>query len=548
VPVVVLSRKPRVKRPRDADDGWRTRKYRFVGLVSGPVIAARTEIDGNSNGMESQRFDILLINPPWVTRDGNIWHGVKSTSPPLGLLYVAAYAEAEGRSVRVMDVNADGLRLADLERFVAEHHPRFVGLTAVTAQIGSTHTIAAALKRVSPESKIVVGGVHATALPDEVLNDPHIDFVIRGEGERPFAELIQGKPPETIGGLSYRRGNPLQPIHHNRTADPIRDLDTLPTPAYHLIRFENYRPATGAYRRLPSINMTMTRGCPGKCTFCNSAETALRTRSAEHVVDEIQRLQDRYGIREVSFYDDTFTIYKQNVARLCELILEREIDLTWSCFARTDCVSPPLLAKMRAAGCHQILFGIESADPQILENIRKPIDMGQTRKAVRMVQDAGIAVRAAFMFGNPGETTESMRRTIEFAKDLEPDLAIFNITTPYPGTQMFEWARQRGLLRTLDWGEFDLGNAVMELPSVSTEQINRMYRSAYREFYLRPRYVWRRLRSVRSIEDLRVNARALKSILHVRSTGRLKPEAREFEIDRAVPTLPRLADPVAGVC
>ena len=491
-------------------------------------------------------MDVLLINPPWVTKDGNIWHGVKSTSPPLGLLYVAAYAERAGQSVRVLDVNAEGLSLESIETVAARHSPRFVGFTAVTAQITSTHEIAASIKRASPNSMVVVGGVHATALPEDVLADPNIDYVIRGEGEKPFTALAQGVPPETIGGLSYRSGNKLQPIQQNRMEDPIQDLDSLPTPAYHLVPFEAYEPAVGACRRLPNINMTMTRGCPGKCTFCNSAETALRTRSPEHIVDEIQQLQARYGIREVSFYDDTFTIYKQAVTRLCDLIIERGIDLTWSCFARTDCVSPSLLAKMRASGCHQILFGIESADPEILRNIRKPINLELTVKAVRMVQDAGIGVRAAFMFGNPGETVETMRRTIDFAKDLDPDIALFNITTPYPGTQMFEWAKSRGYLRTFDWGEYDLGNAVMDLPTVSREEINRLYQVAYREFYFRPKFLWRRLKRMHSLTDLRMNLRALRSIMFVRSTRGVVKSVEEPAADGAGRLVPGEAEPAPG--
>lgn len=493
--------------------------------------------------------NVLLINPPWVTRDGNIWHGVKSTSPPLGLLYVAAYAEQAGHDVRVLDVNAEGLQLADIEREARALQPDFVGMTAVTAQISSAHEIAATVRRAAPRAKIVVGGVHPTAMPADVMRDENIDFCIRGEGEKPFATLISGEAPEHVGGLTYRSANRLQPLQHNRAEEPITDLDALPTPAYHLVPFEKYRPAIGAYRRLPAVNMTMTRGCPGKCTFCNSAETALRTRSAEHMVAEIEKLQARYGIREVSFYDDTFTIYKQTVLRFCELIAERNIDITWSCFARTDCVSPSLLTKMKAAGCHQILFGIESADTEILNNIRKPINIELTRRAVRMVQDAGIAVRAAFMFGNPGETVESMRRTIDFAKDLDPDIALFNITTPYPGTQMFEWAKQLGYLRTQDWGEFDLGNSVMELPTVSSAEINRMYQTAYREFYFRPKYLWRRLRSIRSWDDLRVNLVAFRSIAFVHATREpSRPtEARRSRMSRWLRPTPSVV-PAADVC
>ena len=478
-------------------------------------------------------MDVLLINPPWATKDGNLWHGVKSTSPPLGLLCVGAYAEQHGRKVHVLDVDVEQSDLEDIEAFIRLHQPQFIGITAVTTQIGVAHQVAHIAKRVSPRSKVVIGGVHATAMPDEVLEDRNIDYIIRGEGEKPFLALVEGQPLESIGGLSYRAA-PLSPrkrggfvaVEHNRMDEPIADLDSLPTPAYHLIKFERYKPSVGSHLRLPSVNMTMTRGCPGKCTFCNSAGTALRTRSAEHVVAEIELLQARYGIREVSFYDDTFTLLKRKVARFCDLIVERGIDLTWSCFARTDCVGPPLLKKMKMAGCHQILFGIESADPQILKNIRKPISLERTRRTVRMVQRAGITVRAAFMLGCPGETVESMRRTIDFAKDLRPDIAIFNITMPYPGTQMFEWARKNGYLSTLDWSEYDLANAVLELPTVSRDDINRMYRAAHREFYFRPSYVLRRLLKMRSLSDVKMHYRAMKSIMFVRSTN-APPSKRE---------------------
>jgi radical SAM superfamily enzyme YgiQ (UPF0313 family) len=464
-------------------------------------------------------LDILLINPPWLTKDGTIWHGVQSTSPPLGLLHVAAYAEQQGRAVHVLDANAEQLGLEDIGRVIRRHRPAWVGLTAVTAQIGPAHRVAEIVKKAAPDSKVVIGGAHATALPDEVLQDLHVDYVIRGEGELSFLALVDGQPRDGIGGLTYRGDRPGSPVCHNPEDEPISDLDALPPPAYHLIRFDRYKPAVGAYRRLPALAMTVTRGCPGKCTFCSSAQTPLRTHSAERIVDQLEQLQRRYGIREVSFYDDTFTVFKKNVSRLCDLMVARRLDLTWSCFARTDCVSASLLAKMKLAGCHQILFGIESADPRILENIRKPIDIGRTQRAVRLVREAGIEVRAAFMFGNPGETVESLHRTIAFAKRLDPDIAVFNMTTPYPGTQMFDWAKRHGYLRTLDWNDYDLANAVMELPTISSVQLNRLYKVAYRSFYLRPSYLLRRLLRLRSPADVKVSVQALRSILSVRGTA-----------------------------
>lgn len=478
-------------------------------------------------------MDILLITPPWVTKDGNIWHGVKGTWPPLGLLYVAAYAEARGHDVQVVDAIAERLSFEAIERLIRERRPRFVGLTAVSAQASSAHRVAAMVKCTSPDSTVVLGGVHATVLPEELLADSNIDYVIRGEGEKPFADLIEGRPPDSIDGLSYRSRDPLGPIKHNPMGEPIADLDSLPTPAYHLIRFDLYKPAVGAYRRLPAIAMMTTRGCPGKCTFCSSALTPFRTRSAEHIVEEIQQLQAGYGIREISFYDDTFTVFKGNVARMCDLIVERGIDVTWSCFARTDCIDGTLLAKMRDAGCHQILYGIESADAEILKNIRKPIDLERSREAVRLTREAGITVRACFMLGSPGETVETMHRTIEFAKELDPDIALFNITVPFPGTQMFDWAKANGYLRTCNWHDYDGANAILELPTVSVDEVNRLYRVAYHKFYLRPGYLLGQLMRLRGWEDMKTGFRALRSVLTVRSTRPVpKPPGRKGEARR----------------
>ena len=464
-------------------------------------------------------MDVLFIAPPFELEETSTWANVQGTWPPLGLLSVAAYAESRGHDVGILDALAERPTPDQIGQFIAQHKPRFVALTATTIQIIAAQRIAAIAKESSPDSTVVIGGIHATSLPEEVLQDPNIDVVIRGEGELSFLALIEGEAYEDIPGLSWRSGNPLQPFEHNPTAVPVQDLDTLPLPAYHLIRFDLYRSGTeGVYRRTPGFTMTTSRGCPGKCTFCSSGRTVLRTRSPEHVVNEIQMRQKTYGIREVSFYDDTFTVNKRDVYRMCELIIERKIDLTWSCFARTDCISRKLLERMKAAGCHQILFGIESADAQILENIGKPIDLDQTRWAVRATQEVGITVRAAFMFGNPGETVETMNTTLNFAKSLNPDLAVFNITVPYPGTAMFDWARKNGYLRTCDWRKYDGANALLDLPTVATEKVNAMYRRAFREFYLRPSYVARRLLRIRSLDDIKTGVRGLRAVLGVQTT------------------------------
>ncbi len=467
-------------------------------------------------------MDALLVVPPWVARNGHLSKGTGGVWPPLGLLYVASFAESKGHRIHLMDAIAEELTFEDIESFIRKHRPSFVGITSVTTQISSACRVASIVKRASPGSPVVIGGPHASAVPDDVLKDTNVDYVVRGEGEYSFSELIAGKPIETINGLSYRSNGPDGDIVHNAPGEPIMDLDSLPMPAYHLTQFDLYKPSVGAYKRLPAIAMITTRGCPGKCIFCTSAGTTLRTRTADKIVAEIEHLQAEYDIREVNFYDDTFTMFRKNVARFCDLIVERGIDLTWSCFARVDCVNESLLAKMRAAGCHQILYGIESADPEMLKNIRKPIDLDRTRQTVRLTQAAGIDVRATFMFGNPGETVESMRRTIDFAKELGPDLVMFNILVPLPGTEIHEWAKKKGYLRTQNWQDYDAANVMVELPTVASDEINRMYRTAYREFYFRPRYMLRRLKRLRSLEDIKMSFRALCSLLAVRSSKFVK--------------------------
>lgn len=205
---------------------------------------------------------------------------MQGTWPPLGLLYVAAYAEARGHDVQVLDAIAEQLTLDQIAEFVRAHRPRIVGLTGVTPQIDSARRVAEIVKRVSPDSTVVVGGAHATVLPEELLDDLSIDYVIRGDGEYSFATLVEGAPAESIPGLSHRPTNSPGTITHNPMGPPVSDLDALPPPAYHLTRFELYKPAVGAYRRLPAIAVMTTRGCPGKCTFCASARTPLRRRSA----------------------------------------------------------------------------------------------------------------------------------------------------------------------------------------------------------------------------------------------------------------------------
>jgi len=224
-------------------------------------------------------------------------------------------------------------------------------------------------------------------------------------------------------------------------------------------------------------------------------------------------LSEKYGVREITFYDDTFTVFPQNVKKLCDILIEKKIDMTWSCLARTDTVKEPLLKSMNEAGCHQICYGIESYNMEVLEAIRKPIDIDRTREAVRLTKKAGINVRCAFMFGNPGETEETMEESIQFALELNPHIAMFNITMPYPGTQMFDWAKENGYLLTEDWNDYDWAHPVMTVPTVSMDAIQQKYKEAYRRYYFRPKFIFQRLRKITNLEELKICFVGAKGIL-----------------------------------
>ncbi|CAK0779871.1 anaerobic magnesium-protoporphyrin IX monomethyl ester cyclase [Gammaproteobacteria bacterium] len=432
----------------------------------------------------------LLVNPPWLTRKGNIWTLIRSTMPPLGILYLAACLEQAGHEVTVVDYQGDPKPWETIEAEIRAWRADLVGITATTPIVKHGYRIAALVKRHHPATPVVFGGVHATALPEEPLATGNVDFVVRGEGEEAILALAGGNVPTTIPGLSLREADGT--IHHIGTPGMMANLDALPIPAYHLVDLSRYRPALGAYKRLPGINMATTRGCPGKCTFCNSADIRLRKRSAEHIFAEMAHLARHHGMKEISFYDDTFTVYPNNLIRLCKLLVANGVDLTWSCFARVDCVSEELLTHMKAAGCHQVMYGIESASDDILRTIKKPIPRAKVKEAIAITKQVGITVRCTFMLGNPGETHATVQETIRYANELAPDIALFNITTPYPGTEMFAWAKANGYLLTEDWDDYDLSRPVMRLPTLSPQELEGYYRKAHLAFYLRPGPLWRK--------------------------------------------------------
>jgi len=457
-------------------------------------------------------MNVLLINPPWITK-GGIWQNVASCMPPFGLASIAAYLGKSDVSVEIIDADALKLSYKKISELLRQKRiPEYVGITSSTPTISSALIVSKIAKNIFSGVKIVLGGVHPSVIPDNVLKEESIDFIVRGEGEETFRELIAGVNRKKITGLSYKED---KNIIHNPTRAVISDINTLPFPAYHLLPMEKYFPARGSYKKLPAVGMLTTRGCPGRCTFCLGSYLGqqIRNRSAGKIFEEMFLLQNKYGIKEISFYDDVFTAKKENVRNLCKKIINEKMNVSWSCFARVDFVDEELLRAMKDAGCHQIMYGIESGDEQILKNIHKKISLEKVKEMVGISKKTGMDVRAAFMLGNPGETKETMRETIEYAITLAPNVAIFNITTPYPGSEMFKWAKDKGILTTENWDEYDLSQPLMNLPTVSAKEIKEYYNLAYKKFYWRWKYLLERVFRIRNLSDIKVGLSTLWAIL-----------------------------------
>ncbi|MFA5175225.1 MAG: radical SAM protein [Patescibacteria group bacterium] len=457
---------------------------------------------------------ILLINPPWVIGESkNLWKEVASCWPSLGLACIAAVLEKEGHAVYYLDFSAEHFTVGNAEIILKKYKELdYIGFTATTPLINNALKIAEVAKKIFPQAKIVFGGTHPSVLPFEVMSNRFVDFVVVDEGEETIKEIVFGKKPSEIRGLCYKDNDK---IVCNEKRPLISDLNKIPSPAYHLLPMKKYFPAVGSYKRLPVMIMFATRGCPGRCTFCyRTFRGVVRRRSAKNIIDEIKLLQKNYGINEVAFYDDTFTLFKDLIKDFCNLLIEAKIDIVWSCFTRVDCVNKEILTLMKKAGCHMILFGVESADEKILANINKIISLQQVKDVVKFARKINIQTRASFMFGNPGETIETIKKTISFAIDLDPDEVQFNIATPYPGTEFYNWANENNLIMSYNWDDYSYSNMVFELTGLSRENLKYYYKLAHRKFYFRPKIIIRRFLHIRTWNELKQEIRGCLALFN----------------------------------
>jgi radical SAM superfamily enzyme YgiQ (UPF0313 family) len=444
---------------------------------------------------------VLLIYPP-ITRYERYSSAIGSSGGrqiPLGVLYLASYLRREGIEADVIDAEAGQLpNSAIIERIKADGIG-LVGISTTTVAFHRALELAEVVKAELPKTLIVIGGPHISCQPSESMNYEVFDFAAQNEGEQTLLELVNaiesGSDFNRIKGLIFRQNGR---IVVNQKRDYIEDIDSLPIPAYELIPdFKRYNPPPCNYKSKPVANIITSRGCPNQCTFCDTSVFGrkARIRSAENIVSEIELLTSRYGVKEIAFVDDTFTIRPSRIYELFELAKSKGLSFPWTCMARINNVDEKLLSFMKDNGCWHISFGIESGDEQILREIRKNIDLQNVERVIDSCHRLGILTKGFFIIGHPLETIQTIDKTINLAKRLKLDDVVVTLNTPLPGSYQYEHAAEYGRLVETDWSKFNMWNPVF-VPTGLTEQvlINK-HREFYRKFYLRPRIIYRYFKS-----------------------------------------------------
>jgi len=436
---------------------------------------------------------VTFLNPP-QTNSKYKFLGV--VAPSLGIGYMAAVLEKNGYDVDVLDASALELTYDEIGEEILKRNPDIVSISALTPTIGVALDSADKIKQVKPDTIVVLGGYHPTFEYESVLEEPSVDVVVRGEGEYTFLDLVRtvenGGDLADVQGLAFHDENnfslvvtPDRPI--------IEDLDELPFPAFHLFPMEKYRILNITTNVATIIT---TRGCPMQCSFCSSAALHghhLRRRSPENVCDEIEVRLNEQNIDTIAFMDDTFTLNKKFVRDFCAEIKRRNLKFWWGCTSRVDTLDEELLQLMKDSGCITIFIGVESADQQMLEKMNKNITVSKTEKAFKLARKVGIRTIASCVIGMPEDTKESMKKTIDFVKRLNPNYALYSLATPYPGTRFYNETFKKNLIQIKDWSKYTLIDPVLETIDCSSKELRSIQKKAFLKFYLRPGYLIRQV-------------------------------------------------------
>ena len=465
---------------------------------------------------------VLIINPPWPgkgygTRSQNriIKHrSDKFLQYPIFLAYGAAQIKSSGHSVAYIDSVIQDLNMDQTLEQAKRARPEAIFMETTTPSVEADYDCLTELKTATG-AKIIVGGPHATYFHETVLKEcSAIDMVIRHEFDTKIARVVSNMNNlSKIRGITYRKGFE---IVDNGDGEMENDLDKIPLPDRDLIPWNWYKEAW--FSRQPFMNMMTSRGCPYHCTFCLWPQTMYghkqRFRSLDNVFYEIEHLVRRYGLKEINIDDGTFTTNRERVIEFCKRLRREKFRLIWTCNGRVDHLDDEMLVEMKTSGCKMIRLGVESGSQEVLDKIRKGLTLKQIEDGICKVKKHGIQALGGFMFGFPHDSKKTVEETIAFAKKLSPDQVQFSINMCYPGTSLYEYAKENNLLVAKSFKEFDMTyGPVVKTLDMDREELEHVLARAYREFYFRPKFIVQTLSHLRDIDEIRRVFRSLKSLI-----------------------------------
>jgi len=487
---------------------------------------------------------VVLIVPPGGYYAERWQKG--SLMPPLGIGYISAVLERNGFDVKIIDAHVEGYSQARLIDLLKGLKPDVTGLTFTTENRFDAFDTMRRLRRAIPNTLIVAGGPHVSlAAEDTLTNISELDFIVRGEGEYSFLELLlalkEGRGADGVQGISYRRDGL---IVHNPPRQLIKDLDDIPFPARHLFPWQKYNftlevPGKGRFK---AANIMTSRGCPYGCNFCASSKMWGRTcrmRTPENIIKEIEILVDHYRAKAIWIFDDTFTVSKKRVFRFCELLKERGISIHWFCEIRVDTVTKELLAEMKDAGCFSVGYGVESGSQRILDEvIKKGIRLDDVRRVTEWCTELGIMTNPFFIFSHPEETMDDIAMTMDmirsWPKNGQVSLSLLHI---YPGTPLETFAKERGILpKDFSWSVKDdrvetlpsaQGNVPIFRDKLSWEEISELlFEWARIQRFPVIKKIPRAIGHIRNLNDMRRYMKMLRTYITFKSRGLINPSMR----------------------